>query len=219
MLLLSLSFEPQATSPKAHGTIKSIAKTNDFIHSKPDFVFLEEDVKSISSSSLLCQKMALWGFWGQSYKNVFKKYPSKDLIYKDSNGKPRAKNDEFFFSVSHTKDLLAIVFSNSSVGIDIEQHKENINLEKLIKRVSAKNEIIKNDVGSFFDVWTKKEAIFKFHGTSSTFIPKNIICDGAYNNTKTYRLKFLDKTYSLSIAFKFDFDCKIQINCHKDIIF
>ena len=118
-----------------------IAKTNDFIHSKPDFVFLEEDVKSISSSSLLCQKMALWGFWGQSYKNVFKKYPSKDLIYKDSNGKPRAKNDEFFFSVSHTKDLLAIVFSNSSVGIDIEQHKEFFEKVSTLDNGEEKNKL------------------------------------------------------------------------------
>lgn len=94
-----------------------------------------------------------------------------DDISFDTNiyGKPYLKNNEsFHFNIAHTYNMIAVVISNKSVGIDIEKI-ETVNFG-IAKRFFNEDEIayIKNDNqeinGRFAEIWTKKEAYLKYLG-------------------------------------------------------
>jgi len=84
-------------------------------------------------------------------------------------GKPYLKNHpNFHFNISHCKNAVAVAFSNSPVGIDIE--KISTKKEKVAKRYFSfkENEYINKSANSdtaFYEIWTKKEAYFKRNGT------------------------------------------------------
>lgn len=80
------------------------------------------------------------------------------------NGKPYLKEyPDFHFNISHSDDLVAVAFSNTPVGVDIEKLRD-VNL-KIAKRYFAEDEkqFVK-DSESFFYVWTRKEALLKQTG-------------------------------------------------------
>ncbi len=98
------------------------------------------------------------------------KVPASDLILaKGPLGKPYLKNyPDFYFNISHSKGGVAVVFSDSPVGIDIELLREPD--LKVADRYFCENE--RNYINSrpdnqsarFFEIWTKKEAYVKQSG-------------------------------------------------------
>lgn len=80
-----------------------------------------------------------------------------------------ANNDSYHFSISHTRNMIAVAVSNEPVGVDVEMIRSD-NL-KIAKRFFTENEIAyieENPSGifeRFFEIWTKKEAYLKFLGT------------------------------------------------------
>ncbi len=110
----------------------------------------------------------------------------QDLVFaKNEFGKPYLLNQpQIFFNISHSKQALAVGFSNQNLGVDIEKIS-NANL-KIAGRFFTKNEInyINNHIDQapnnilnkpsicadnllnqrFFEIWTKKEAYLKYHG-------------------------------------------------------
>lgn len=86
-------------------------------------------------------------------------------ICADENGKPYFKNrPDFHFNISHSGNLIAVAFSSSPVGVDIEKLRD-ANL-KIAKRYfsSEEKDYVKN-YQDFFYVWTRKEAYLKRTGT------------------------------------------------------
>lgn len=187
-----------------------VAKTNDFCLEDQYFSFLVNEIKSVSSKSLIKQKFALWAFFRKICKSKYNFDPDKDFVYKNEYGKPFAKDDKTFFSVAHTQDLIVVVFSNLNVGVDLEKHKNNVNLDKLIKRISSCEDISISKLEQFYDLWTKKEAVFKLNGNEKTFVPKNVLVSS--KNINTYRINFNEDIYSLSVAS--DDECEVEfIDC------
>lgn len=82
----------------------------------------------------------------------------------DENGKPYFKDyPDFYFNISHSGDLIAVAFSSSSVGVDIEKLKD-ANFKIAERRFTDKEkQFIKNNL-DFFYVWTRKEAYLKRTG-------------------------------------------------------
>ncbi len=85
-------------------------------------------------------------------------------IVADENGKPYFKNHpDFYFNISHSGDLIAVAFSSSPVGVDIEKLRD-ANLKIAERRFTDKEkQFIKNNL-DFFYVWTRKEAYLKRTG-------------------------------------------------------
>ena len=83
-------------------------------------------------------------------------YKIKEFEICYENKKPKLKNDEIYFSVSHSNDIVLIGFNNCSIGVDIEEKKER-NFEKL----SDYYGITCNDKESFYEFWTRLEAEIK----------------------------------------------------------
>ena len=97
----------------------------------------------------------------------------KDMHYEYTKaGKPYFKNEENIkFSISHSKDLVGVAFSDREVGFDV-QVVRNVGDEVFNRVLSDKeNEDVssaKNDnerLNKFFKYWVIKEAILKRNGT------------------------------------------------------
>lgn len=84
----------------------------------------------------------------------FYKIENFEIVYE--NKKPKLKNDEIYFNISHSKDIILIVFSDSSVGVDIEQKKE-----RDFKKLSDYYNIQFKNKEDFYEFWTKLEAGIK----------------------------------------------------------
>ena len=102
--------------------------------------------------------------------------PSYKIRY-DESGKPFI-NSDLNISISHSKFMAAIVFSeNNKAGIDIE-HKENkiINIQNKFLNDSEKleNEYQYN-VDYLTMIWTAKESIYKALGIKGVSFSDNII--------------------------------------------
>lgn len=98
------------------------------------------------------------------------------------HGKPYFNSSELsniFFSLSHTKDFVGLVFAKSEIGFDCEnisaRNYPKEKLEKISNRVFSADEVeycfsessLNEDeevANRFFEIWTAKEAYSKFTG-------------------------------------------------------
>jgi 4'-phosphopantetheinyl transferase len=86
-----------------------------------------------------------------------------EIAYQKS-GRPELKNSLLQISVSHSAQLVTIVISNNSVGIDVENVTRQI--DRVTKRFLHPEELAwieKSENGQFLKIlfWCAKEAIFK----------------------------------------------------------
>ena len=109
--------------------------------------------------------------------------PSYKIRY-DESGKPFI-NSDLNISISHSKFMAAIVFSeNNKAGIDIE-HKESkiINIQNKFLNDSEK---LENEYQSNVDyltmIWTAKESIYKALGIKGVSFSDNIIIKNIKKN-------------------------------------
>ena len=102
----------------------------------------------------------------------------------DESGKPFI-NSDFNISISHSKFMAAIVFSeNNKAGIDIE-HKENkiINIQNKFLNDSEKLENkYQYNVDYLTMIWTAKESIYKALGIKGVSFSDNIIIKNIKKN-------------------------------------
>ncbi len=132
---------------------------------------------------------------------VKKHYGPDSVIEYDNRGKPYLKNKKGFFSISHSKGLVAVAVSDNPVGLDIERIR-NINFN-IIKKVctDSEKEYVLNGGNKeeqnirLIEIWTFKEAYFKYMGTGITdFLSVD------YFNEKIIRKKVITKEYIYHIV-------------------
>lgn len=89
-------------------------------------------------------------------------YDVKNLEIETRGGKPFFKSNEIFFSISHSEDIVMVVFNNSNIGVDVEYMKDGKNYKLIMKRygMDAKNPSKKE----FYRFWTVHEAEIKLNG-------------------------------------------------------
>lgn len=99
--------------------------------------------------------------------------PDEINFTKNSHGKPIADNLDIYFNISHCENLVACAVNNKEIGVDVEKIRP-INL-KIAKKICLSNEwdyIFGGDEENlftrFFEIWTGKEAVFKYLGTGLT---------------------------------------------------
>jgi phosphopantetheinyl transferase len=93
-------------------------------------------------------------------------------VHTHPGGKPFLINiPDLHFSLSHTGREVALVFSRSPVGFDMEKSGRRTDFLALAKRFFTATEVAAimaagNDAGPcFLELWTAKEAILKLEGT------------------------------------------------------
>lgn len=100
------------------------------------------------------------------------KNPLELFFIKETYNKPGLKNNPGFFNIAHTKDAFAIIFvKDFHVGIDLENIRQGIDINAIIKYYFGKEErdyILSSKeeaIDRFFLLWTRKEALLKAIGT------------------------------------------------------
>ena len=122
--------------------------------------------------------------------------PTKKIIY-NKFGAPELDNDTHI-SISHSKELVAIIISNKKTGLDIEQISEK-SLRLASKFVSEKN-LTKLNKEKATLVWCVKEAIYKWHQKGGVDFVKDIIINELFAKehgkvTAYFRQKELNLNY------------------------
>jgi len=118
------------------------------------------------------QYMSVFGEWvAKSHIADTLNIPiEKITILHSSLGKPYADGIDIKFSISHSGNYLAVAFDKNEIGIDIEQIR-HIDI-KITKKVCTESDLLhikeNNELQSFFEIWTAKEAYFKKMGTGIT---------------------------------------------------
>ena len=80
----------------------------------------------------------------------------------DSQGAPFL-TDGRYLSISHTKNIAAVVLSSKPVGIDLEHYQEKIKniAPRFLNKEEAKESIQQTDIQYLTQIWTAKEALYK----------------------------------------------------------
>ena len=97
--------------------------------------------------------------------------PNAIITYNDF-GAPELDNGKYI-SISHSKEMVAIIISEQQVGLDIEQISEKA-LRLAAKFISVKNQSNLTKEKATL-IWCCKEAIFKWHQTGGVDFIKDII--------------------------------------------
>ena len=79
---------------------------------------------------------------------------SREIVFE--SGKPILIDGGKHFSISHSHDLIAIAFSDSNCGVDIEKIKL-----REFKKIAEKMKFEAETLGEFYQEWTKYEALYK----------------------------------------------------------
>lgn len=119
--------------------------------------------------------------WKLLEKAVFEKYGIKmDELSFSLNVDGKWECDKLYFSLSHTKDTVAVALSEKPCGIDVEYFSPERFGEKLARRILTEKEFLEysvldeNERNEYtFRKWTQKESIFKML-SGSTFMPRTI---------------------------------------------
>lgn len=72
------------------------------------------------------------------------------------NNKPKFKNADLCFNISHSNNIVAVAFDNIPLGLDVE-HMKDRNFKMLLERYN----IDSNDKNLFYQFWTEYEASIK----------------------------------------------------------
>ncbi len=110
--------------------------------------------------------------------------------------------DKYEFSISHTKEAVAVALSNGKVGVDLESEadfaaKQNDAFPSLCRHVLTETELAQTpDLPQFLSMWTRKESIFKcFDGTR--FVPQQIESEHPLTATRTFDMEARPMTLSV----------------------
>jgi 4'-phosphopantetheinyl transferase len=133
---------------------------------------------------------------------------------KDIHGKPSIEQEDLYFNISHSKNIVSIaICKKAPIGIDVQKIKKYS--EGVAKRVFHKveaEEYLKCDDQSiyFFDTWSKKEAAVKATGrgikTGLTSFNVQSLADGSSLMLDEQEL------YLQSISIKEGFSSAIAVN-------
>ena len=87
------------------------------------------------------------------------------LVHKYGKKPYFASHPDIHFSISHSGDTWAVVFSDREVGLDIQYPNPSVSQEKIAKRYFHPDEYKAFiDGESFYYIWTRKEALCKLFG-------------------------------------------------------
>ncbi len=126
-------------------------------------------------------------------------------LYKDEYGKPYLEGSPFHISLSHSKDMAAVIASPLVCGIDIQL------IVPKIKRIAQKfmspselEDIVNNEIMHMHIVWGAKECLYKSYGRKKLDFKNHIFID-------TFKLQGDSGSFTGSVQ-KDDFEQRYQLH-------
>lgn len=156
----------------------------------------QEQIQSTPNEGLKRQRYYVWKLLEYALRQSYG-YEIKDLHFsRDEGGKWTCR--ECFFSLSHTKDSVAVAVSRKPVGVDLEctDHAVRPGLADKILTPEEKALPREDENAFLLQMWCAKEALFKA-GKDQTFQPQRI---SALSGVKTQMISLGGKEYCIAIA-------------------
>ena len=160
----------------------------------------QEEIVATKNEKVRAEKFGVWKLLQFAVEQTFSR-PFNDFIFtKNENGKWVCK--DFYFSLSHSKNVVAVALSSSPVGVDIQidEPLQNLSIAKKIlndKEMGIIKTLPEKEMNAYLvGVWTQKEAAFK-RENEKIFIPRKI----QLQDTETLLTKKMEtEKYLLSIS-------------------
>lgn len=179
---------------------------NIYIRNKNDIIMNNNIVSSIYQNNEMKEiSMKAWSYLFQILKEYYNiEVKQEDIVYNKYN-KPYLKDNDIYFNISHSKDMIAIIISDKECGIDIEYVDYKKDVDKIKTKIMSDKEIKTfnsrlDKHKYFYKIWTKKEAYFKSRGMGLDF--KLLTTDINLKNVKTYIYKYKKEIYFVSFEVK-----------------
>lgn len=147
------------------------SKFNSLIHllseedvSKKELIVFDRDKVRFQNSRI---------FLRQVLSTYLKEDPCKIIFNYNEFKKPNLIHKEIKFNLSHSKDEIVVAISlGTEVGVDVEYIDDQKNLKALLSSIGSERENLswylldpKNQLHSFYKIWTQKESLLKALGT------------------------------------------------------
>lgn len=131
-------------------------------------------------------------------------------VKKNKYGKPIINNEQTFFNISHSNNVVVVGLSDKNIGIDIEYIRQ-FDFKNMKNHFLTTNEYRyictkKNKLIEYFKMWTIKEALLKLLGVGLTIEPCNIEIDtntfskAIFNNRCFNVINMIYRNYVFSIV-------------------
>ena len=127
------------------------------------------------------------------------------IITYDLDGKP-SLNSEFNISISHSREIAALVLSNNrKIGLDVQLKVSKIlNIQNKFLNKFEKLNIGNNpSINILTMIWTSKESIYKAIGLKGISFSKNIKIDKVTEKDKTGKGYYINGTEKVKFELKF----------------
>ena len=119
-------------------------------------------------------------------------------IFHDEYGAPKVDKTGNFISVSHSRDRVAVLFSDGACAIDIESVKRDF--RKVANHyLSAEEQRLAERYDLYAEMWSAKEALYKYHRkggldlvrdiTISSYEPGSGVLKGSIRGGETIDVK------------------------------
>ena len=162
----------------------------------------QAEIENTKNEKVKREKYYVWRLLEYAISDIYGKSITELEFTKLESGRWSTPFCEF--SLSHTDGVVAVAISQAPVGIDVELLKPSVS-EKTAARIMSDGEYGKYQTLTspekerfFFEVWTKKEAIFKsLH--QQNFIPSHDYSDNKIL-TKTEEIVLTNSTVTLTVA-------------------
>ncbi|QNL20809.1 4'-phosphopantetheinyl transferase superfamily protein [Hyphobacterium sp. CCMP332] len=98
-------------------------------------------------------------------------------ILKNQEGKPYLRESTLHVSLSHNKNIAAVMFSNYSCGIDVELFREKIiRIQDKFLTTKEKKQFSQN-IPALTLIWSAKESVYKMLGIPGLIFKEQIDCE------------------------------------------
>lgn len=105
-------------------------------------------------------------------------HEERPFCLKDAFGKPSLEGSPFSVSISHSRELCAVMLGNVPVGIDVQRWDSR--MAHLAERFASPEELgrlsEKDRVAEIHVLWGAKEALYKAYGLRKLDFRKHIVC-------------------------------------------
>lgn len=99
---------------------------------------------------------------------------SEVTISHDEYGAPKVDTPDTFISVSHSRDRVAVLFSDRACAVDIESAERDF--RKVASRyLSAEEQALAEQNDLYAEMWSAKEALYKYHVKGGVDFVKDVV--------------------------------------------
>ena len=183
----------------AHIVVYKIEQDENFYKSGINFTSFDH----LEFSSIINPLKRLQWLASRYWVKKLSKQQQQLLLEKTELGKPQIVNNPINFSISHTRNLVAVICSTTKdVAVDIEMIQDKI--VKIKHKFIHSNDFEQgDDLERLAMIWSAKETIYKHYHTKTLYsFKEQIVIESYSNNAMKYKLSISQNQKHSEVFYK-----------------